>query len=136
MKSGIAILCFAAVMGNSMAGADITDTLQAGDAARLRNDYSQDFQNIFQKADAERFIAKFSGIYDPDDLTTMAPKRAYDMSLREAQRCIDFSNRTIANQKEIGAAVGYVDKGIMYRAGRDLVMCRKNLTSLKANPVK
>lgn len=59
-----------------------------------------------------------------------------DQKIAEAQRCIDFSQRSIDAEKEIGETVGYVNKVALYQAGRNLLICRKELEVLRPGPAR
>lgn len=78
-------------------------------------------------------IKAVRGLGQPAPVSTGDPRRdELRRQIDEAQKCIDFSQRTIDAENEIGATVGYVNKVSLYEAGRNLVICRHNLERHRA----
>lgn len=68
------------------------------------------------------------GLGQPAPVSSGDPHRdELQREISEARRCVDFSQKTIDAEHEIGETVGYVNKVSLYEAGRNLVICRKNL---------
>jgi hypothetical protein len=94
--------------------------------------YRAAYDTMRSPDDARSFVDRYSGTYDPDQLVAGAMKKGYQAGIAEAKRCIEYSNRQIANQKEVGNTVGYVDKNATYLAGANLVRCRRQLDEYQA----
>jgi len=77
------------------------------DAEKLRQ-YRYEFKYIDSPESAMTFIARYDGIERQKD-------------------CISYANKVISQQKEIGNAVGLVDRSALYSAGVMLVDCKKYL---------
>jgi hypothetical protein len=98
--------------------------------------YRQEFSSIRSPDDAEVFVLKYKGPGEPGDLTSKAMAKGLKEGIASAQNCIDYSNKVIRRQKEIGNEVGYVDKYAVYQAGSSLVACRKQLAIYKLESQK
>jgi hypothetical protein len=96
------------------------------DAEKLRQ-YRYEFKYIDSPESAMTFIARYDGTYDPDGLSKLALDRGYQRGIERQKDCISYANKVISQQKEIGNAVGLVDRSALYSAGVMLVDCKKYL---------
>jgi hypothetical protein len=108
----------------------------AREAEEKKAHYFREFNAINSPESAKEFKAKYGGWNEPGVLTSSAMKKGLAEGIASAQQCIDYSNRVIQRQKEIGNEVGYVDKSAIYQAGASLVACRKQLARYKAETLK
>lgn len=104
-------------------------------ATERASHYRRDYDQISSPETAREFIKTYAN-EDPANLVPGALKKGYAAGIKEQERCIAFANDMIANQKEIGATVGYVDKSAIYQAGQMLVSCRRRLASYKSTAPK
>jgi hypothetical protein len=106
------------------------------ESERKKAQYQYAYKEIQSPDDAKSFIDQYAGKYDPENLAATAMKKGYAAGIEQARQCMDWANKTIQNQNEIGRQVGYVNKSAIYEAGARLVYCRKELARYKLEAAK
>jgi len=93
-------------------------------------------RNVTQYYAVPNALTVTSGKVVPAPVQAPAPTtqqlEGIDKEIAEANECIEFADRVIANQQAIGREVGFVDKALLYGAGADKVRCRRRLQVLLA----